>query len=207
MTLVEAARAELHWLLTAPPLLRAPAGVEDGGALLATLIDEPASLQRAALHLARLPRPRRLGQHFENLVACALHHHPRFDVVARNVPLRRGAETLGELDLLVRDRDDGTLCHWELALKFYLGLPGEALRYGWPGPDPQDQLEYKAVHLFHKQLARSEEPAVRPLLAAQGWTVQRRVLLTRGRLFYPRQGTPPMCQWVHPDHQRGVWWH
>lgn len=207
MTPADAAAAELHWLLTAPSLLRAPAGVEDGGALLATLIDDPSSLRRAALHLARLPRPRRLGQHFENLVACALSHHPRFEVVARNVPLRQGANTLGELDLLVRDHSDGTLCHWELALKFYLGLPGEASPYGWPGPDSQDQLEHKAAHLFHEQLPRSAEPAVRSLLAAQGWTVQRRVLLTRGRLFYPRQGRPPLCQWVDPGHQRGVWWH
>ncbi len=202
---VAAARAELHWLLTAPSLLRAPAGVEDGSALLATLADDLPSLQRAAAQLARQPRPRRLGQHFENLVAGALGHHPRFEIVARNVPLRRGAATLGELDLLVRDHGDGALCHWELALKFYLGLPGATLQRGWPGPDPRDQLARKAAHLFDRQLTRSEEPAVKSLLAARGWSIQRRVLLTRGRLFYPCEGTPPAYPWLHPGHQRGVW--
>ena len=205
MTPIETARAELHWLLTAPSLLRAPAGVEDGSALLATLAEDPSSLQRAAAQLARQPRPQRLGHHFENLVASALGQHPRFEIVARNVPLRQGADTLGELDLLVRDHSDGALCHWELALKFYLGLPGETLPRGWPGPDPRDQLADKATHLFDQQLTRSEQPVVKSLLAARGWTVQRRVLLTRGRLFYPCQGTPPVCPWLHSGHQRGIW--
>lgn len=200
------ALAELRWLITDPPLLRVPAGVEDGGALLAALADEPAALERAAVTLAGIESPRRLGHHFENLVATALTHSRRFEIVVRNLPLRRGGVTLGELDLLVRDHADGTLCHWELALKFYLGLPDTATERGWPGPDPSDQLALKARHLRDKQLPRSADPTVAALLAQRGWRVNRRVLLTRGRLFYRPDGTPTPPDDAAPGHRRGLWW-
>lgn len=83
------ALAELRWLITDPPLLRAPPDVDDGGALA----DDPAALERAADTLAGIPRPHRLGHHFENLVATALAHSRRFEIVARNLPLRREGVT------------------------------------------------------------------------------------------------------------------
>lgn len=206
MTPNATALAELRWLIEDPPLLRVPPDVEDGGALLRQLTDRPRNLRRAATALSSLTPPRRLGHHFENLVATALAHSERFEVVARNLALRDSGATLGELDLLVRDRADGALCHWELALKFYLGLPGEPGHEGWPGPDPRDQLSRKASHLYNRQLRRSQEPTVAALLAERGWTVQRRVLLTRGRLFYPMWDAPAAPDVADPEHRRGEWW-
>ncbi|ASK34506.1 hypothetical protein CEK62_08970 [Alcanivorax sp. N3-2A] len=195
---------ELRWLLAAPALLNTPAGVDDGGPWLALAsAAQPGLIETAARALARQPRPRRLGVHFENLVAALIEHSERFELVARNLPLRNGGQTLGELDMLVRDRASGELAHWELALKFYLGLADHG---AWPGPNPADQLADKARHLQRYQLKRTHEPLIATQLAGAGYHVRRRVLLTRGRLFYPAHTallSPPQA---YPDHQRGLWW-
>jgi len=199
---------ELHWLTQAPPLITPPPGCESVDAILRYCAGEPGLLIRAADALAEQPRPRRLGQHFENLTAALIQHSKRYRLVARNLPLRLDGKTLGELDMLIQDRETGELMHWELALKFYLGLPGEPEERAWPGPDnPNDQLTRKIDHLYRQQLPRSTEPAVAALLAEQGLHVDRRLLLTRGRLFYPADGalTPP--REVNPEHDRGLWRH
>lgn len=199
---------ELHWLLNAPPLLNAPAGVNDGDPWLHLASRNPAGeidtdrIARAAMALASRPRPRRLGLHLENLVAALIEHSERFELVARNLPLCHQGRTVGELDMLVRDRANGELAHWELAIKFYLGLPEGT----WPGPNPADQLARKARHLHQHQLARTLDPINTAQLASAGYTVRRRVLLTRGRLFYPGGGDLPCPPQAHPKHQRGLWW-
>lgn len=200
------ALAELRWLINDPSLLRVAPGVEDGGGPLRAASAESGVLERAAEQLHHTATPHRLGQHFENLVTAVLTHSRRFQVIARNLPLRGEGATLGELDLLVRDHADGTLCHWELALKFYLGLPQAPPATAWPGPDPRDQLARKVRHLRDQQLPRSSEPAVVALLSRRGWRVQRRVLLTRGRLFYRADGTPAAPDDADPAHRRGLWW-
>lgn len=197
---------ELHWLTQAPSLLIPPSGCDGADRILRHCAGEPGVLGRAADALAAQPRPRRLGLHFENLVAALIQHSERYRLVARNVPLRLNGKTLGELDMLIEDRETHELMHWELALKFYLGLPGEPEARAWPGPNnPKDQLTRKIDHLYHQQLPRSAEPAVAALLAEQGLHVDRRVLLTRGRLFYPANGsvTPPAE--VTDEHEWGTW--
>ena len=197
---------ELEWLTQAPPLISPPPGCDSADAILRQCAGEPGVLRRAAGTLAEQPRPHRLGQHFETLVAAVLQHSQRYRLVARNVPLRLNGNTLGELDMLVEDKNTGELMHWELALKFYLGLPGEPEERAWPGPNnPKDQLTRKIDHLYHQQLPRSTEPAVAALLAEQGLHVDRRLLLARGRLFYPADGSATPPAEVTDEHERGTW--
>lgn len=195
---------ELHWLLDAAPLLRLPDHCEDGGSLLRDAAQaQPALVQTAAEALARQPRSKRLGEHFENLVAALIQHSDHLDLVARNLTLREHGRTLGELDLLVREHASGELVHWELALKFYLGL-GEGR--GWPGPNPRDQLAIKARHLYEVQLPRAAQPGAMAQLRAAGHVIHRRALLTHGRLFYPHPAFCPAPSQADPAHQRGLWW-
>ena len=120
------------------------------------------------------------------------------------MPLRLNGKTLGELDMLIEDRETHELMHWELALKFYLGLPGEPEARAWPGPNPRDQLTTKTRHLHDRQLTRCDDPMIAALLAEQGWRVSRRVLLTRGRLFHA-EGVTRLPEEANPSHEYGAW--
>ena len=206
MTCADPAAGELRWLVNAPPLLRTPASPHDADTVLRQCASEPEVLARAGATLAAQPRARRLGHHFENLVAALVDASEHYSVEARNLPLRLNGVTLGELDLLIRDHHSGDLMHWELALKFYLGQPGAPMGQAWPGPNnPNDQLTLKIEHLLERQLPRAHQPAVRELLAEQGLCPDHTALLTRGRLFQPQDGTVPVPPEVHPDHQTGHW--
>ena len=99
---------ELAWLTQAPPLITPPPGCDSADAILRQCAGEPGVLRRAAATLVEQPRPRRLGLHFENLVAAVLQHSQRYRLVARNVPLRLNGNTLGELDMLGLSAADST---------------------------------------------------------------------------------------------------
>ncbi|MBU57324.1 MAG: hypothetical protein CL543_00430, partial [Alcanivorax sp.] len=117
---------ELAWLTQAPPLITPPPGCDSADAILRQCAGEPGVLRRAAATLVEQPRPRRLGLHFENLVAAVLQHSQRYRLVARNVPLRLNGNTLGELDMLVEDRDTGDLMSAGVQDQSY----GMSLRFG-----------------------------------------------------------------------------
>lgn len=189
---------QLTWLVQAPPLLP-PAPWEDAGLWLHREWQrDPALPSRAAESLRSQQQPGRIGLQFENQVAALVEHSAGLALVARNFPIRDEHRTLGELDMLVRDLDSGKLWHWELALKFYLGTPDH-----WYGPNSRDTLARKFTHLHEQQLPRSQSTQARRTLAAEGWKVDGRALLTRGRLFY-RNSHPEQPE-RHPRHERG-WW-
>lgn len=189
---------QLIWLIQAPPLIPC-APYEDAGALLKReWLRDPGLIGNAAEWLEARPTPQRLGLAFEQWVAALVSVSEGLELLDRNLAIRDAQTTLGELDMLVRDRDNGKIWHWELALKFYLGTAED-----WYGPNSRDTLARKYQHLFEQQLPRSTLPECRQLLADRGLRVDGRALLTRGRLFY-RHGhpdTPPR----HPQHERG-WW-
>lgn len=147
----------------------------------------------------------RLGYWFEDRVAEIIDASSRLRLVARNLQIHDDQRTLGELDMLVEDRHRQCLMHWELSLKFYLGIsPGF-----WPGPNQTDNLHHRAGHLLHQQLTRLQLPETQRFLVRQGWRVNEQRLFSRGRLFYPANPldtalTTP--DFVHPNHERGYWW-
>lgn len=190
--------SQLNWLIQAPSLLACPPYTDAGLQLQREWQRDPGLINRAAEWLAETSQPQRLGLAFEQWVAALVCASEGLELVERNLPIRDGQTTLGELDMLVRDLESGKLWHWELALKFYLGTPEQ-----WYGPNSRDTLERKHKHLFEQQLPRSLLPASRKLLAQRGLKVNGQALLTRGRLFY-RNGHPeePLR---HPHHERG-WW-
>lgn len=190
---------QLGWLVQAPALLPCSPFQDAGILLQRELQANPALLRQAAEQLQARAAPRRLGLIFEHWVAALVDVSPGLERVASNLPIRDQGRTLGELDMLVRDRQSGELWHWELALKFYLATAEQ-----WYGPNRHDTLARKAHHLYQQQLPRSQSAIARTQLAEQGWEVQGQALLTRGRLFYhrdiPSDGVAPIS-----GHERG-WW-
>ncbi len=182
-----------QWRL-APALIDTAAlpGVGDAGALLA-----PAG----APALPAADNDRRLGRLFERHVQDWITRTPALTLRAHNVAIHDGTRTLGELDLLVSHGN--TLMHWEVTLKFYLGVDETF----WPGPDPRDQFARRLHRLRTHQFPLLARPATGARLAALGLsTPHSQHLLSRGMLFYPHDRLLAPPAGAHPDHLRGTWW-
>lgn len=149
----------------------------------------------------------RLGVYYERLWQFALRAAPGVELLAANLPVRNGNQTLGEMDALLRDRDG--VHHLELAVKFYLGrddASGEETSH-WLGPGRDDRLDRKLLHLSSHQLTLSGHPAARQRLHSLGLDAPQPWLWLGGYLFYPwhAHGEPPAG--ANAGHARGEWLH
>lgn len=209
---------DLAWVLASTPLLaprqshvhwldgawsaRAHAASRDW---LAALDQDPSPLL-AALAARHDPR---LGSHFEGLLAFWLgwQGNPLYRLVGHALPVRGGNLTLGELDFLVEERASGELQHWEVAVKFYLGVQPGGDPAHWVGPGLSDRLDRKLSRLLSHQLALTRTPEGAALLRQMGLPPPRPVCLLKGRLFYPAGCRPADWAPTHalPGHPAG-WW-
>lgn len=157
------------------------------------------------LHAWLTAKPlRRLGLYYERLWQYALHAAPDIDVVAANLPIRQNGQTLGELDLLLRD-DEGEH-HLELAVKFYLGT-GSGDAADWLGPGSHDRLDLKLSHLAQHQLPLSSRSEARGALNDLQLGETRSAFWLGGYLFYPWPYGCPSPRGAGTEHCRGNWLH
>lgn len=208
---------DLAWVILSPPLLaetqwpqRHPLSGSDWvqhpealGAFLTQLDQDDSALNA---WLAR-SSTRRLGLYYERLWQFAIQHAPGVELLAANLPIQGDGRTLGELDLLLRDKDGDH--HIELAIKLYLGRQdqdGEEPAH-WLGPGAVDRLDVKLAHLNEHQLPMSARPESTTILAARGVETFSASLWLGGYLFYPWPKTAPPPQGAHPEHLRGKWLH
>ncbi|MCW8125755.1 DUF1853 family protein [Microbulbifer halophilus] len=123
----------------------------------------------------------RLGAYFENLWEFAFRHHPDYELLHRNLPLRAEGRTLGELDFIVRHLPAGAMEHWEIAVKFYLQVDAEH----WVGPGLRDRLDIKLARMRDHQLPIVHRAPVDTILQRLGIRIERQWTLMPGRLFRP----------------------
>lgn len=206
---------DLAWVAWSPPLLR-PGSLPIRDPLQGSIWrSEPDRLWRRLLALDADPKASaallsptsdfRLGTYYERLWYALLDMAPDVQVIARNIRLYQGHQTLGELDLLV-ETPDQAITHFELAIKFYLGLPGalaDSLDHtpasAWVGPNPRDNLQNKVRRLAEHQLPLGQ----RIELAAERLPCpQRSCAWLQGQVFFPRHQTmaPPAGLATTPLH-------
>ncbi|WP_268797201.1 DUF1853 family protein [Pseudomonas huanghezhanensis] len=208
---------DLAWAILSPPMLaenpwpqRHPLRVSDWAADPQSLADFLLALDaesRALTEWLSAPVNRRLGRYYERLWQFAIEHAPGVEIIAANLPIRDNGQTLGELDLLLRDREG--VHHVELAIKLYLGPKhGDGADPAqWLGPGCHDRLSLKLDHMSEHQLPISTRTQSRQALAALGVDALSAELWMGGYLFYPWPGTSRSPAGVHPDHLRGRWLH
>ena len=206
---------DLAWALVAPALLRETPASQRHPLAGSDWARDPEGLVHWLKRLDEDSRPllawlaqassRRLGVYYEGLWQFALRQAPGVEVLAANLPIRQGRQTLGELDLLLRDREG--VHHLELAIKFYLGPTTEDGRDAqrWLGPGCRDRLGSKLDHLVGHQLPMASRPESRTALEALGIGAARSHLWLGGYLFYrwPGQASPPTGS--NPAHLQGHW--
>ena len=145
--------------------------------------------------------PRRLGLYAEALLGFWLEHDPQLQLIARHQPLREGKRTLGDFDFILRSPEQGTI-HLELAVKFFLGLPGASSPDHWVGTTLDDSLGIKGRHIVEHQLQLSHHPAAHRLLSGP---VQQRWCWFKGWMFHPLMADIGLASVLAADHCRGVW--
>ncbi len=152
-------------------------------------------------------RSHRLGIRFEDIICHWIEATPGFELLARNLPVHDGKRTIGEFDVIVRHKEQ--IEHWELAIKFYLGLRGHRNLNDWHGPEPSDTLATKYNRVRDHQLRLSDHPAATALLAENGWKISQTRAFMKGRLFHPyddfRNQRFHCPVEVNPHHEKG-WW-
>lgn len=208
---------DLAWVILAPPMLAATPWpqrhpltgsdwVQSPGQLadLLTRLDQNSDELE---HWLAQATTRRLGLYYERLWQFALHRAPGVEIIAANLPIRQGGHTLGELDLLLRDRDG--VHHVELAIKLYLGpQDGDGSDPAqWLGPGCHDRLDRKLTHLSQHQLPMSARPESRLALNAHGIETLSAELWLGGYLLYPWPGQAQPPHGAHVEHLRGRWLH
>ena len=208
---------DLAWVILAPPMLSATPWPQRHPLQGSDWVQQPAHLSQwlqrldqdssaLLLWLAQAAN-RRLGLYYERLWQFALHHAPGIELLAANLPIRDGGHTLGELDILLRDRDG--VHHLELAIKLYLGpQAGDGSDPAqWLGPGCHDRLDLKLAHLAQHQLPISARAESREALAALDIAQLSAHLWLGGYLLYPWPGHAVSPRGAHPEHLKGRWLH
>lgn len=208
---------DLAWVILAPPMLAATPWPQRHPLAGSEWVHDPQRLEHWLHQLDRdsygllqwlsQARTRRLGLYYERLWQFAVSHAPGIELIAANLPIRRAGHTLGELDMLLRDRDG--VHHLELAIKLYLGPQDGDGRdpAQWLGPGCHDRLDRKLAHLAEHQLPISARPESREVLAALDIETFSAQLWLGGYLLYPWPGQADSPNGAHPQHLRGSWLH
>ncbi len=130
-------------------------------------------------------KDRRLGKYFETLWYFWLCNQSRYDIVENNVQINIDGETLGELDFILFDNKEKKTLHWELAVKFYLGVNDTRKMNSWHGPNLRDRLDIKVEHLMHRQSVIGEDVRVARWLKQHSLVIDSCTVILKGRLYFP----------------------
>lgn len=208
---------DLAWVILSPPLLSTTPWPQRHPLSASDWVTDPQSLADFLLALDQDcsaptqalsdPVNRRLGRYYERLWQFAVEHAPGVELIAANLPIRLNGRTLGELDMLLRDREG--VHHVELAIKLYLGPQhGDGTDLAqWVGTDSDDRLDRKLAHLSGHQLPMSSREQSREALSALGVEQLSADLWLGGYLFYPWPGHTSSPAGIHARHLRGLWLH
>ena len=208
---------DLAWVILAPPMLIQTPWPQRHPLAGSDWVQAPEQLERwlreldqhsePLQHWLELATTRRLGRYYERLWQFAVQHAPGVELVAANLPIRLGGHTLGELDLLLRDREG--VHHLELAIKLYLGpQDGDGTDPAqWLGPGSNDRLDRKLKHFSQHQLPMSGRPESREILASLDIQTFSAHLWLGGYLLYPWPGEASSPAGANPQHLRGRWLH
>lgn len=126
------------------------------------------------------PKNRLLGIYFEQLIIEWLKNKPETEKIITNLQITKTNRTIGELDVLFRC--NGIWNHWELAVKFYLGVGDTSQLENWIGPSVNDRLSTKLIRTA--EVLNTARDFGAEELAAHGVINPVPSLWMKGRLFH-----------------------
>ena len=149
----------------------------------------------------------KLGHLYEDALSALIAQSPALELIDNHVQIFDGKRTLGELDYILRDVVRDAYIHLELAVKFYLALPGAGGSWRYPGPDDRDSWGRKRTRMVEHQFALSKTPQAHELLRYQyGIETIETQHLIYGCLFLPIDcKAPPTPQDISRGARTGRW--
>jgi len=187
---------DLVWALSSPPLVLQPShaclwpeakwfqqAYVDTLPWLQALDEDSSELDELLLK----QKDKRLGKYFESLWLFWLTNNPRYQIVENNIQIIIDGETLGEIDFVIFDKKSQQTIHWEVAVKFYLGVGDVAKMFNWHGPNLRDRLDIKVEHLKNRQSMVAKDRRIASWLSMQGVDIDLCAVILKGRLYYPWQ--------------------
>lgn len=105
-------------------------------------------------YLPPVPQNLRLGHQIEYAFQQLLSHSEHYRILVHNLSIDRNKISLGEIDFVLQDMDNGKLVHVELTYKFYIvtGDFGEAIDRQLLGPNKRDSFISKKERIKNHQL-------------------------------------------------------
>lgn len=163
-----------------------------------------------------IPEKLRLGHQVEYMLHQVLSHSDTYEVLAHNIQIKKGNDTLGELDFLIRLREtfaeptqsSKKLLHLELTYKFYILDPTVADPiHRLVGPNRKDAFFAKLEKTKQKQLpliyTEEGKQKLQSLGIEETELIQK--VLFMGQLFTPYQTTIPSIEPLQTDCIVGYW--
>ena len=149
----------------------------------------------------------KLGLYFEKTLHEWIEKEPKLVLLAHNLVVSSKRRTLGEFDLIVRN--ENSVEHWEIAVKFFLGIRNRKNIGHWIGPNPRDTLERKLDSLENRQIRLGDNPHAKRILEQKDIKIDSRRIIFKGRLFYPykmfKMSRFEFPKDINLSHEKG-WW-
>ena len=124
----------------------------------------------------------RLGKRFERLINWWFESNPEWKVLAKNLVIQGNERTLGEMDLIIQNRESSRVLHLEVACKFYLQIDSSRDWEHWVGMDPKDRLDLKCRKLKN-QFLLDRKPEASALLSELNIQIDHHAAWMKGWYF------------------------
>ncbi len=105
-----------------------------------------------------------LGKYFETLIEFSFIKSPSKDLLATNLQINRGGNTIGELDFIYKDLITNEIIHLETSGKFFIALPNSKKTLIFLGPNPNDSLGKKLQKIKQTQINLTTKPETKVVL-------------------------------------------
>lgn len=198
---------DLYWLIFEPsPLLRMPVAF-DLPLFPSELYEEWKmksydyfeKLEHAPKQLNQFvdrPKNKRLGFYCESLFSFFLQTFPGIELWAQNIQIIEAKQTLGEIDFIFTWQDK--VFHVELAVKYYLLLPGLSAMSAsnWIGPSRKDNLYKKLSKVQERQLSLGKHVSITKRLPSSFEDRIDSFLLLKGN-FFQRPSAESRCDFLN----------
>ena len=146
----------------------------------------------------------RLGRYFEALMSFWLKNCPHFEPLLENQQIFLNKKSIGELDYIFKYKEQ--IYHFEIAVKFYLGIePGNAWHH-WLGPGLKDRLDLKLDKLVNNQIPLCHHPQTQIIFKKNNISTPKSFVFLKGYLFWPlEQQQLPTPNYINSNVLKGYW--